>query len=83
MPRMEQAPTSVGIDWSGEVKAILKAELARRRMTYAGLVLALGEIGVVETEANIRNKLSRGSFTAAFFVQCLTAIGCDTLRLRP
>ncbi len=60
-----------------EVKGILKAELKRRGMTYADLVQRLAEHGVVETEANLRNKISRGSFTAAFFLQCLIAIGCE------
>ncbi|MGA3309798.1 MAG: DUF6471 domain-containing protein [Xanthobacteraceae bacterium] len=32
-------------------------------------------------ERNIANKIARGSFTAVFFVQCLTAIGCRTLHL--
>jgi hypothetical protein len=60
-----------------DVKGILKAELKRRGMTYADLVERLAQHGVVETEANLRNKISRGSFTAAFFVQCLIAIGCE------
>lgn len=64
-------------DGRRDVKAILKAELKRRGMTYADLVDRLAENGVVETEANLRNKISRGSFTAAFFVKCLIAIGCQ------
>jgi len=65
------------------VKAILKAELKRRDMTYADLVACLAAQGVTETEANLRNKISRGAFTAAFFIQCLTAIGCDVVQIRP
>jgi hypothetical protein len=38
-------------------------------------------MGFPETERNIANKISRGGFTAAFFVQCLVAIGCQNLRL--
>jgi hypothetical protein len=38
-------------------------------------------MGIAETELNIKNKISRGGFTAVFFVQCLEAIGCHTLRL--
>lgn len=60
-----------------DAKGILKAELKRRGMTYADLVARLAEHGVAETEANLRNKISRGSFTAAFFLQCLIAIGCE------
>jgi hypothetical protein len=36
---------------------------------------------VAENEANIKNKLSRGKFTAAFMLACLTAVGVTSLRL--
>ena len=62
-------------------KGLLKAELKRRNMTYADLVGMLRRIGVKEEEHNLRNKVARGKFTAAFFLQCLTAIGVQTLRL--
>jgi len=65
-----------------DVKGILKAELKRRGLTYADLVDRLAVNGVVETEANLRNKISRGSFTAAFFVQCLVAIGCEYVQIK-
>jgi Domain of unknown function (DUF6471) len=67
--------------WQQRVRGLLKAELARRDVTYTELVDRLAAIGVKESEQNIANKLSRGTFTAAFFVQCLDAIGCRTLRL--
>ena len=38
-------------------------------------------LGISETEANLRNKISRGGFTASFFVQCMMAMGVTTLRL--
>lgn len=66
-----------------EMKAanLLKAELKRNGVTYAGLVEKLAAIGVDEKEANVRNKLSRGKFTAAFLLQCLAAIGANDLRI--
>jgi hypothetical protein len=66
-----------------ELKAanLLKAELKRKGVTYAGLVEKLAAIGVDEKEANIRNKLSRGKFTAAFLLQCLQSLGSENLRL--
>jgi hypothetical protein len=66
-----------------DAKLILKSELKRRGLTYADLVRLLADNGVTESEANIRNKMSRGSFTAAFFVQCLIAIGCNYVQIRP
>lgn len=48
---------------------------------YAQLVEKLAAVGIEETEPNLRNKLSRGKFAAAFFVMCLSVIGCQTVRL--
>ncbi len=68
-------------DWQARVKGILKAELKRRNVSYKDLVERLGALGISETEPNIRTKISRGGFTAVFFVQCLVAIGASSLRL--
>ncbi len=68
-------------EWEDRVKGMLKAELKRRGVTYADLVGKLAELGVMDSEPNIRNKISRGKFTAVFFLQCLEAIGASSLRL--
>ena len=68
-------------EWEDRVKGMLKAELKRRNVTYADLVGRLADIGVMDSEPNIRNKISRGKFTAVFFIQCLEAIGASSLRL--
>ena len=67
--------------WEDRVKGLLKGELKRRNVSYLALVDKLAVIGVVDSEPNIRNKLSRGKFTAVFLIQCLEAIGSTTLRL--
>lgn len=69
-------------EWEAKVKGLLKAELKRRNVSYGQLVEKLAAIGVVDSEPNIRNKLSRGKFTAVFLVQCLEAIGASALHLR-
>ena len=68
-------------EWESRVANLLKAELKRKGVTYAVLVEKLADIGIVEKEVNVRNKLSRGKFTAAFMVQCLEAIEVSQLRL--
>ena len=68
-------------EWQEQVKTLLKVELKRKNVTYADLVGKLADIGVMDSEPNIRNKISRGKFTAVFLVQCLTAIGVSELRL--
>ncbi|HTW33877.1 MAG TPA: DUF6471 domain-containing protein [Rhizomicrobium sp.] len=74
-------PPKHDAEWTAKVKGLLKAELKRRNVTYAQLVEKLAEIGVIETEVNLRNKIARGGFTAVFLIQCLEAIGASELRL--
>jgi hypothetical protein len=68
-------------DWEAKAANILKAELKRAGVTYAQLVERLAAIGIDEKEVNVRNKLSRGKFSAAFMLQCLKSIGTATLHL--
>lgn len=68
-------------DWELMAANLLKAELKRKGVTYAQLVEKLAAFGIDEKEVNVRNKLSRGKFTAAFLLQCLAAIGVNALRL--
>ena len=75
---MAKAPK---VDWNARAANLLKSELKRHGLTYGELVEKLAAIGVDEKEVNVRNKLSRGAFTAAYFLQCLTAIGSQTLHL--
>lgn len=62
-------------------KNLLKGELKRRGITYAQLAEKLAAIGVHENERNLNNKIARGGFSAAFLLQCLTAIGTTSLSL--
>ena len=68
-------------DWELMAANMLKAELKRKGVTYAQLVVKLDALGISEKEVNVANKLSRGKFTAAFLLQCLSAIGVTDLRL--
>lgn len=68
-------------EWQARAKNLVKAELRRHGVSYAQLAEKLGEIGIHDTERNISNKLSRGSFTAVFLLQVLTAIGASVLRI--
>lgn len=67
--------------WVNQVKGILRAEMTRRAITYDQLAEKLKELGVEDTAVNLRNKVARGGFSAAFFVQCLEAIGVKEIRL--
>jgi hypothetical protein len=68
-------------DWADRAKGLLKAELKRRNLTYHELAERLTAAGSPENARNLTNKISRGSFTAAFLLQCLDVIGCRTVHL--
>lgn len=72
---------SIVAPYEEQAKNILKGELKRRGMTYAQLAEKLKERGAKESERNLANKISRGSFTAAFFMMCMDAIGVRQVSL--
>lgn len=78
---MADAETAHTAEWQARAKGLLKAELKRRNVSYAGLAEKLAAIGVRETEPNIRNKIARGGFTAVFLLQVMAAIGAKEIRL--
>ncbi len=67
--------------FSEQAKSILKAELKRCGATYADLAEMLSTGGRYETEANLRNRISRGNFTASFFLRCLNLLGTTFIQL--
>ncbi len=69
------------VDWKLEIKQLLKSELTDRNITHEQLVDYLAHIGVHETKASIDSKLSRGTFSAAFLLQCFSAIGCENITI--
>ncbi|HTN18955.1 MAG TPA: DUF6471 domain-containing protein [Pelobium sp.] len=68
-------------NWDDKAKRLLKSELVKRGVSNANLTLLLNEIGVEETKASIDSKISRGSFSANFLLQCLTVIRCYKIEI--
>jgi len=62
-----------------KVKRLLKSELVKRGITTSDLVNLLNKEGLKETKSSITSKISRGTFSATFFLQCLSVIGCSKL----
>lgn len=77
------APPTTGKDWAQRAKRILKAEMQRRGVSYKDLADLLRErgAGAAANEANIRNQINRGTFSAAFFIECCLAMGSYLVRL--
>jgi hypothetical protein len=67
--------------WEELARNMLRAELMQQGMSYAKLRDALAEIGIEDTEGAIKSKMSRGRFSAVFFLQCMTVIGVDSIKM--
>lgn len=69
------------MNWENEARLLLKAEIARRGVTYERLAKRLQAIGVQETVRSIANKMSRGTFSFVFFLQCMKVLGAQSVTL--
>ncbi len=55
----------------------MRVELIRRDVSYRDLAELLQGIGVRETDRSIANKVARGTFSFAFFLQVMKALDCN------
>lgn|GEM_PF-198301 len=72
---------SIMNNWNNRTKRLLKSELVKRGISNSDLVILLKGIDLHETKASIDSKISRGSFSACFFLQCLSVIGCSKIEI--
>jgi hypothetical protein len=74
---------SVPIDWQREARRIVQVELARKDIGYKELSRALETVCGVDIDSKaLANKVGRGTFSFAFFLQCMKALGVNTIRLQ-
>lgn len=68
-------------EWTVKASRLLKSELDLAGVTYMDLVKRLDAMGITESYKGIANKINRGTFSFAFFMQCMRAIDKKTIRL--
>lgn len=68
-------------NWNDKVKRLLKSELVRKGISNSDLANMLQQVGIDETKSSIDSKISRGTFSAAFFLQSLVVIGCEKIEI--
>jgi len=67
--------------WNKQAANLLKSEMARVGVGYEGLIEHLKVIGVEESYKGVAAKVNRGTFSFAFFMQCMKALGIEQVRL--
>lgn len=68
-------------EWNQRATNLLKSEMARAGVGYEELIDQLHALGIEETYKGIANKINRGAFSFAFFMQCMQALGIKEVRL--
>ena len=68
-----------GKGWELRAKQMIRNELVRSGVTHEELVRRLAHIGVTENVPNLRNRISRGRFPAAWLLQVLAALGAKAI----
>ena len=63
------------------VKRVLKSEMALKGVDYRELASRLAKLGIWQTEANLRMKLSKGNLGAQLFLYILLALEVRELDL--
>lgn len=69
-------------EWEELSRNIIKSELALKGIDYPELSIRLREIGIHDEASNINSKINRGKFGFTFFLQCMRAIGTETVSIR-
>ena len=80
-PKM--ATPTIEEEWRNIAKGMLKGELKKQNLTYEDLAKKLSDIGVQENESSIRNKVSRGTFSATFLLQSMSVLGVELVPFKP
>lgn len=76
-------PESYGYSeqWADLLRRLVKAELARRAVSYDELSEKLAAIGVEKSASNLSTRINSGAFGAQLLLQILTVIGTRQLDL--
>lgn len=73
--------TNISMYWEKVAANILKSELKRKGLSYSALNTRLKQLGIDESEMSTSRKIARGSFSFAYFLQCMRAIETKSIDL--
>ena len=72
----------MSVDWNFEARRLLREQLTQAGLDYADLASRLALRGTHLTAKALTNKINRGTFSLAFFLECMQALNVETVSLR-
>lgn len=67
----------INAEYEDRAKELLRSMLRDTGNDYEALAAKLNAMGIEISARGLENKISRGGFSAAFLLQCSTALGSD------
>jgi len=81
MVKKSESHNGVEVLFGTLARVTIQVEMKKRDLGYRELTQILNEkFEVGENERNLRNKIARGTFSAGFFLMCMKALDCTTIR---
>jgi len=68
--------------YAQRARKIIKTEMYLRDVSYRDLSQLMGQIGLEESETQLKTKINRGRFSFLFFLQVMDALGMESLDLQ-
>lgn len=65
------------------IQGLIRAEKARRNLTFEDLSARLAACGIRQTPTNLRTKLGRGDMSAQLFLALMKVLELDAIPLQP
>lgn len=73
-PSTARKDDPINVNFEERAKRLLREAMDAKGMTVAELTDRLKDIGVTISRGGVANKISRGGFSVAFFLQCIEAL---------
>ena len=67
--------------YEGRAKKALRAAMDAQGVSYDELAAKLRKKGIEISDGGLENKIARGTFSAAFMIQCMDALGAKRIDL--
>ena len=70
------------VNTNKSITQYLKSKIVAKGLTHSDVVVLLNREGIKCTESSFTTKLNRGTFSASFFIQCLSILDCDVADIK-
>jgi hypothetical protein len=68
-------------EWQRDASTLIRVQMLHKDIGYKELSRSLEALGISENAKALSNKVSRGTFSLVFYLQCMRALGITSVKL--